>query len=202
MQNQLSNIKKSICASIDAEIFYNIRRVIMLNIAQKRIFFLKDTSIGMLFVAKSYKGICSIALGDTTEQLLQEFMLRFGDGQQVVYDNTLKREVAHIVAMIETPKLVRKRDFSLDINGTAFQQKVWAELFHVVCGETISYKELAQRIGMPNAFRAVARACACNELALVIPCHRVVCKNGFISGYRWGIKRKQILLQREQMEGT
>ncbi|EJF78314.1 methylated-DNA-[protein]-cysteine S-methyltransferase [Bartonella birtlesii LL-WM9] len=150
-------------------------------------------------VAKSYKGLCNIMLGDTTEQLLQEFMVRFEDAQQVDSDNIFKEEIAHIVAMIETPKLVRRHDFLLDIKGTIFQQKVWTALCEVPCGETISYKALAQRIGMPNAFRAVAHACAHNELALIIPCHRVVQKNGFISGYRWGIWRKQILLRREQM---
>ncbi|WP_042995338.1 methylated-DNA--[protein]-cysteine S-methyltransferase [Bartonella quintana] len=172
----------------------------MLDISKKRIFCLKNVSIGMLLVAKSHKGICDIALGDTTEQLFQEVMLRFGDVQQVDDDRIFKKEVAHIIAMIETPKLVRKHDFSLDINGTIFQQKVWAAVCDVPCGETISYKLLAQRIGMPNAFRAVAHACACNKLALVIPCHRVVGKNGCISGYRWGNERKQILLQREQNE--
>ncbi|WP_354186365.1 methylated-DNA--[protein]-cysteine S-methyltransferase [Bartonella japonica] len=173
----------------------------MLEVSQKKIFCLKNVSIGALLVAKSHKGICNIALGDTTEQLLQEFKRRFDNVQQAADDDILKREVAYIVAMIEIPKLVEKCDFPLDINGTAFQQKVWALLREVLCGQTISYKALAQRIGMPNAFRAVAHACAHNELALMIPCHRVVCKNGFISGYRWGVKRKQILLEREQNRG-
>ncbi|EJF86631.1 methylated-DNA--[protein]-cysteine S-methyltransferase [Bartonella rattimassiliensis] len=170
----------------------------MLNISQTRIFCLKDVSIGKLLVAKSPKGICYIALGDTAEQLLQEFTVHFGNAQQVVGDNTFKREVAHIIAMIETPKLIKKYTFPLDINGTVFQQKVWAVLCTIPCGETISYEILACRIGMPKAFRAVANACAHNELAIIIPCHRVVRKDGFISGYRWGIERKQILLQREQ----
>ncbi|WP_455481428.1 methylated-DNA--[protein]-cysteine S-methyltransferase [Bartonella sp. B12(2025)] len=170
----------------------------MLNISKRKIFCLKNISIGGLLVAKSHKGICNIALGDTTEQLLQEFTARFDDVQQVTDDNTFKREVAHIVAMVENPKFVRKYDFPLDINGTVFQQKVWTVLCEVPCGETISYQTLAQRIAMPNAFRAVANACARNELALIIPCHRVVRQDGFISGYRWGIKRKQILLQREK----
>ncbi|VEJ45108.1 methylated-DNA--[protein]-cysteine S-methyltransferase [Bartonella vinsonii] len=172
----------------------------MLDISQKRIFCLKNVSIGALLVAKSYKGICNIALGDTKEQLLQEFTGRFGNVKYVDDDNTFKKEVAHIVAMIETPKLARKYDFPLDINGTIFQQKVWTLLCEVPCGKTISYEMLAQRIGMPHAFRAVANACTRNELALIIPCHRVVRKDGFISGYRWGVWRKQILLQREQKE--
>ncbi len=150
-------------------------------------------------MAKSQEGICNIALGDTTEQLLQEFTGRFADVKQVDDDHIFKREIAYIVAMIETPKLVKKHDFSLDISSTVFQQKVWRVLCEVPCGETISYQALAQRIGMPKAFRAVAHACARNELALIIPCHRVVQKNGFISGYRWGIWRKKILLQREKM---
>ncbi len=181
--------------------FKNIKKMKMLNISQTRIFCLEDVSIGKLLVVKSKKGICYIALGDTTEQLLQEFTVRFGDAQQVVGDNTFKREVAHIIAMIETPRLVKKYNFLLDINGTFFQRQVWAALCDIPCGETISYEILACRIGMPNAFRAVASACARNELAIIIPCHRVVRKNGFISGYRWGGKRKKILLQREQNEG-
>ncbi|MBX4336093.1 methylated-DNA--[protein]-cysteine S-methyltransferase [Bartonella raoultii] len=172
----------------------------MISIPQKKIFCLKNISIGKLLVAKSQKGICNIALGDTVEQLSQEFIVRFGNVQQVTDDGIFKKEIAHIIAMIETPKLVKKYDFSLDISGTAFQQKVWEALCNVRCGETISYRELAQNIGMPNAFRAVANACACNELAIIIPCHRVMRKNGFISGYRWGVERKQILLQRERNE--
>ncbi|WP_375629332.1 MULTISPECIES: methylated-DNA--[protein]-cysteine S-methyltransferase, partial [unclassified Bartonella] len=95
-------------------------------------------------------------------------------------------------------KLFLHKTYMLSINGTVFQRQVWAVLCDIPCGETISYEILACRIGMPKAFRAVAHACARNELAIIIPCHRVVRKNGFISGYRWGEKRKQILLQREQ----
>ncbi|WP_208432649.1 methylated-DNA--[protein]-cysteine S-methyltransferase [Bartonella taylorii] len=170
----------------------------MLNIPQKKIFCLQNVSIGGLLVAKSHKGICDIMLGDTTEQLLQEFTVCFDDAQQVDDDNIFKKEVAHIVTMIENPELVKRHDFPLDIKGTIFQQKVWTALCEVPCGETISYEVLAKRISMPNAFRAVANACARNKLALIIPCHRVVHKNGFISGYRWGFRWKQILLQREQ----
>ncbi|WP_409361713.1 methylated-DNA--[protein]-cysteine S-methyltransferase [Bartonella heixiaziensis] len=173
----------------------------MLNAPLNRVLFLRETSIGGLLVAKSPKGICNIALGNTTEQLLQEFMVRFDDAQQNVDDGVFNREISYIVAMVETPHLVRRYDFSLDINGTVFQKKVWSALCKIPCGKTLSYEELAQHIGMPKAFRAVANACACNELALVIPCHRVVRKNGFISGYRWGVRRKKILLQREQKEG-
>ncbi|EJF89772.1 methylated-DNA--[protein]-cysteine S-methyltransferase [Bartonella melophagi] len=161
---------------------------------------LKETSIGILLIAKSRKGICNIALGDTARQLLQELKIGFTNAQYNIDDNVLNREVAHIVAMVETPRLVEHHDLQLDIKGTAFQQKVWGALYEVQCGETISYKELAQHIGMPKAVRAVANACAHNKLALAIPCHRVIYKNGAIAGYRWGIQRKEILLRREQQE--
>ncbi|WP_455475105.1 methylated-DNA--[protein]-cysteine S-methyltransferase [Bartonella sp. B30(2025)] len=160
----------------------------------------RDTSIGGLLVAKSYKGICNIALGNTTEQLLQELRIYFPSVQENIDDNIFSREVAHIATMIETPELIRPYDMPLDISGTVLQQKVWGALREVQCGETICYEELAQHIGMPKACRAVANACARNKLALVIPCHRVVRKNGALSGYRWGVKRKQILLQRERRE--
>ncbi|AQX26947.1 methylated-DNA--[protein]-cysteine S-methyltransferase [Bartonella sp. Raccoon60] len=158
----------------------------------------RKTSIGSLLVAKSHKGICYIALGDSIEQLLQELGTRFTNIKYNINDNVLNQEIAYIVAMVETPKLVKHHNLLFDINGTVFQKKIWTALCEIRCGETISYKELAQSIGMPKAYRAVANACACNELALVIPCHRVIRKNGALSGYRWGIQRKQILLQRER----
>ncbi|WP_078719506.1 MULTISPECIES: methylated-DNA--[protein]-cysteine S-methyltransferase [unclassified Bartonella] len=157
----------------------------------------RETSIGSLLVAKSYKGIFYIALGDTTAQLLQQLRMFFTNIKHNFDDSLLNQEIACIVAMVETPKLVKHHNLSLDINGTAFQKKIWAVLCEVQCGETISYEELAKKIGMPKAYRAVAKACASNQLALMIPCHRVVRKNGTISGYRWGTQRKQILLQRE-----
>lgn len=158
----------------------------------------RETSIGNLTVVKSRKGLCYIALGDVTAQLFQELEVHFTDIKHDVDDFALHQDIECIVEMIETPKLVKNHNFRLDINGTVFQKKVWAALCEVQCGEIISYEELAQNIGMPKAYRAVANACACNKLALVIPCHRVVRKNGALSGYRWGIQRKQILLQRER----
>ncbi|MCZ2328512.1 methylated-DNA--[protein]-cysteine S-methyltransferase [Bartonella sp. F02] len=173
----------------------------MESVFSKRILCLRKTSIGWLLIAKSSKGICNISLGDTAEQLLQEFTIRFNGVQQDINDKAFDhQEISTIVSMVETPRLIKSYRFSLDIRGTAFQRKVWAALREMRCGETISYGELAQRICMPNAIRAVAHACARNELALIIPCHRVVRKNGSLSGYRWGALRKQILLQREQQK--
>ena len=88
-------------------------------------------------------------------------------------------------------------DEPLDLNGTAFQQRVWRALRDIPAGETASYAEIAARIGAPGAVRAVARACAANDIAVVIPCHRVVRQDGALSGYRWGVARKRALLERE-----
>jgi AraC family transcriptional regulator of adaptative response/methylated-DNA-[protein]-cysteine methyltransferase len=90
-------------------------------------------------------------------------------------------------------------DLPLDIRGTAFQQRVWKELQRIPAGKTVSYSEVANRIGSPSSARAVAQACGANALAVAIPCHRVVRNNGDISGYRWGVDRKRALLVRERM---
>src|SRR5690606_18491175 len=104
--------------------------------------------------------------------------------------------VARIVGFVESPG--GKLDLPLDIRGTAFQRRVWQALRRIPVGETVSYAELARRIGAPSAVRAVARACASNPLALVVPCHRVVRTDGSLSGYRWGVERKRELLERER----
>ena len=96
---------------------------------------------------------------------------------------------------METPGI--GLDLPLDVRGTAFQQRVWQALQKVPAGKTVSYSELAERIGSPKAVRAVAGACAANRLAVAIPCHRVVRNDGDISGYRWGVERKRALLKRE-----
>lgn len=88
----------------------------------------------------------------------------------------------------------------LDIRGTAFQQRVWQALREIPIGETASYADIASRIGSPTAVRAVAGACAANILAVAIPCHRVIRQDGALSGYRWGVERKRLLLEREGVE--
>lgn len=98
--------------------------------------------------------------------------------------------------MVEEPALGLR--LPLDIQGTAFQQRVWELLRQIPVGQTLSYTDIATRLGMPNGARAVARACASNTLAVVIPCHRVVRQSGDLAGYRWGLARKQTLLERER----
>src|SRR5690606_11402699 len=103
---------------------------------------------------------------------------------------------ARVIGFIEAPRV--GLDLPLDLRGTAFQRRVWQALRKIPVGETVSYAQLAQRIGMPTAARAVAQACGANPLALVVPCHRVVRTDGSLSGYRWGVERKRMLLERER----
>ncbi len=106
-----------------------------------------------------------------------------------------ERLVAKVVGFVEAPGL--GLDLPLDVRGTAFQQRVWQALREIPAGATVSYTDLAQRIGAPKSVRAVAQACAANALAVAIPCHRVVRRDGALSGYRWGVERKRALIERE-----
>jgi AraC family transcriptional regulator, regulatory protein of adaptative response / methylated-DNA-[protein]-cysteine methyltransferase len=103
--------------------------------------------------------------------------------------------IAHLQGQLPHP------DLPLDVRGTAFQQRVWEELRRIPYGQTVSYSELARRIGQPAATRAVARACATNPAALVTPCHRVIREGGELGGYRWGLERKRALLEQEKESG-
>ena len=158
-------------------------------------FALAQCGLGALLVARSARGVCAIALGDTPEPLLRELQDRFPRAELVGGNAAFEQLVAQVVGFIEAPKL--GLDLPLDIRGTAFQQRVWDALRKIPAGQTVSYAQLAQRIGMPSASRAVARACAANTLAVAIPCHRVVRSDGALSGYRWGVERKRALLLRE-----
>jgi AraC family transcriptional regulator of adaptative response/methylated-DNA-[protein]-cysteine methyltransferase len=110
-------------------------------------------------------------------------------------DKKFERMVARVVAFVENPSA--GLELPLHVQGTAFQQRVWKALCDIPCGTTCTYSELARKLGQPNATRAVAGACAANNLAVAIPCHRVVRTNGSLSGYRWGVERKEKLLQFE-----
>jgi AraC family transcriptional regulator of adaptative response/methylated-DNA-[protein]-cysteine methyltransferase len=103
-----------------------------------------------------------------------------------------------VLTLVETP--ARGHELPLDIQGTAFQRRVWAALAAIPVGSTASYADVAAQIGQPGAARAVAGACAANSLAVAIPCHRVVRGDGNLSGYRWGAERKRTLLERERAE--
>lgn len=159
-------------------------------------FAIAQCSLGALLVAQSERGVCAILLGDDPEALLHDLQDKFPKAELIGADAEFEQWVAKVVGFIEAPAL--GLDLPLDLRGTAFQERVWQALRSIPAGSTASYAEIAQRIGAPRAVRAVAQACAANSLAVAVPCHRVVRSNGNLSGYRWGVERKQALLAREQ----
>ncbi|MCM2287848.1 MAG: bifunctional DNA-binding transcriptional regulator/O6-methylguanine-DNA methyltransferase Ada [Sulfuritalea sp.] len=158
-------------------------------------FAIGQCSLGAILVAASERGVCAIFMGDDPEALAHELQDRFPRASLIGGDAGFEQVVARVVALVEAPAL--GLDLPLDIRGTAFQQRVWQALREIPAGRTVSYSELAERIGAPQAVRAVASACAANALAVAIPCHRVLRLDGGLSGYRWGVERKRALLGRE-----
>ena len=152
-------------------------------------------SLGAILVAATEKGICTIALGDDADRLVRELQDRFPKANLVGGDRVFERLVARVVGLVERPGAVS--DLPFDLRGTAFQQRVWQALRTIPSGATATYTEIAKRVGRSRAVRAVAQACAANPVAVAIPCHRVVRRDGGLGGYRWGIERKRALLQRE-----
>jgi len=154
-----------------------------------------ECSLGSVLVAASQKGVCAILLGDDPNALTRDLQDRFPKARLVGGDKEFEGTVARVIGFIEAPRT--NLDLPLDIRGTVFQRKVWQALREIPPGKTMSYTDIAARVGTPKAVRAVAQACGANALAVAIPCHRVVRHNGNLSGYRWGVQRKAVLLQRE-----
>lgn len=154
-----------------------------------------QTSLGAILVASSKRGVAAILLGDDPAELVRNLQDRFPKARLIGADPEYEALVARVVGMVEQPRA--GLDLPLDVRGTAFQQRVWRALQEIPAGETVSYAEVARRIGLPKAVRAVASACAANSLAIAIPCHRVVRNDGALSGYAWGVDRKRALLDRE-----
>jgi AraC family transcriptional regulator of adaptative response/methylated-DNA-[protein]-cysteine methyltransferase len=152
-------------------------------------------SLGAILVAATDKGICAILIGDDPDVLARDLQDRFPHAQLEGADAEFDRTVALVVGFVEAPQIGLA--LPLDVRGTAFQQRVWEALRAIPAGVTVSYAELAARVGVPTGARAVAGACAANPVAVAIPCHRVVRNDGALSGYRWGVERKRILLDRE-----
>lgn len=157
-----------------------------------------ECSLGSILVAASERGVCAIFLGDDPDALVRDLQDRFPRAELIGGDPEFEERVARVVGFVEAPR--RGLDLPLDVRGTAFQQRVWQALREIPPGETASYGDIARRIGAPSSVRAVAQACAANALAVAIPCHRVVRTDGGLSGYRWGVERKQALLEREAKE--
>ena len=155
-----------------------------------------DSPFGRLLVATTEKGICFVCLGDDDAELEDEIRAEFPQADALERDDaalapTLRLVLAHIAG--EAPHL----DLPLDVRATAFQRRVWQELGAIPYGETRSYSEIAETLGVPKGQRAVGRACATNPVSIVIPCHRALREDGELGGYRWGLSRKRALLRRE-----
>jgi AraC family transcriptional regulator, regulatory protein of adaptative response / methylated-DNA-[protein]-cysteine methyltransferase len=156
-------------------------------------------SLGRVLVAATTKGICFVCLGDADEKLVRHLQNEFPKAK--ILPKGTNEELAgwtsQILKYLEGRTLLEQTSLPLDVTATAFQMRVWRELQRIPHGRTLSYNEVAEKIGNPRAYRAVANACASNRVPLVIPCHRVVRKNGDLGGYRWGVERKKKLLMME-----
>ena len=155
-----------------------------------------ETPLGRLLVAATNKGVCSVMLGDSEAALKADLLQEFPAAEIREDEKPLRSSLRAIVEHLKnkSPHI----DLPLDIQATAFQRQVWEQLRAIPYGETHSYSEVAKAIGQQKAVRAVARACATNPVALVIPCHRVVREDKSLGGYRWGLERKKKLLEREK----
>jgi AraC family transcriptional regulator, regulatory protein of adaptative response / methylated-DNA-[protein]-cysteine methyltransferase len=152
-------------------------------------------SLGLLLVAVTERGICGVSLGDTDESLVAALRAELPEAELVRTTDARDRLVDSVVAHVEGT--TRGDELPLDVRATAFQWQVWRALQRIPEGATRTYQEIARELGQPSAARAVARACASNRVAVLIPCHRVVRGDGGLGGYRWGVARKAALLARE-----
>ena len=158
-------------------------------------FAIGECSLGSILVAASERGVCAILMGDDPDALARDLQDRFPRAHLIGGDAHFEQWVAKVVGFVEAPAL--GLDLPLDVRGTAFQQRVWQALREIPVGRTVSYSQIANRIGAPKAVRAVGAAVGANPLAVAIPCHRVIRNDGSLCGYRWGVERKRTLIERE-----
>ncbi|MHB1502263.1 MAG: methylated-DNA--[protein]-cysteine S-methyltransferase, partial [Candidatus Dormibacteria bacterium] len=158
-----------------------------------------NSTLGQVLVATTERGICSITLGESAAELEAQLQRAFSGATLKRDTESLAEMLATVLSQISEHPLTTA--LPLDVRATAFQQRVWQALQQIPRGQTASYAQVAAAIGQPTAVRAVARACAQNPVAILVPCHRVLGSNGKLIGYRWGIARKQQLLQIERMDG-
>jgi AraC family transcriptional regulator of adaptative response/methylated-DNA-[protein]-cysteine methyltransferase len=151
--------------------------------------------LGTLLVAASERGLCAILLGDDAQILQKDLRRRFPRAQLQAGDGHFARPLARVIRALQRPTLAVR--LPLDLQGTVFQRRVWQALRAVPAGSTVSYAQLARRIGRPHAARAVGQAIGANPVAVLVPCHRVIRSDGSLCGYHWGTERKQALLDRE-----
>lgn len=156
---------------------------------------------GYALVARNSGGLCAVHLGSSPKRLCADLKSSFGDMECKKSDSALRADLKKVQKSFASNS-AEQNGINKDIamSGTPFEQRVWKELCRIPFGSTRSYKEIATRIGAPKASRAVAKACAANEIAVLIPCHRVIRSDGNLSGYRWGIPFKRKLLEIENVE--
>lgn len=159
-------------------------------------FAIADSPLGRLLLAATARGICRVMIGDTDRDLERELRDEYPGAVVRRDDRILSGQVQALIEHLSgrSPHI----DLPLDVRATAFQWRVWRQLQAIPYGETRTYQQVAASLGRPTATRAVARACATNPVALLIPCHRVVRTDGSMGGYRWGIERKKKLLSKER----
>ena len=156
-----------------------------------------DAPVGRVLVATTERGVCAVEIGATNGDVERALRHDFPNATIERNDDAHGTWVRAVLDRVRQPSATKPNRIPLDVNGTAFQLKVWAALQAIPAGEVRSYREVAESIGNPNAMRAVARACATNRIAVVIPCHRVVREDGDLAGYKWGVNRKRRLLEEE-----
>ena len=161
---------------------------------------LAQSSLGRTLVATTARGVCRVAFGATDASLLTELRAEYPKAELVVAGAEEAQVVQAVVRAVDAPWTSAR--VPLDLRGTAFQQRVWKALQAIPPGKTASYADVARAISAPRAVRAVAQACASNPTAVLVPCHRVVRKGGALGGYRWGVERKQQLLNAEAGTAT
>ncbi len=154
-----------------------------------------ESSVGLVLIARSDRGVCAILMGDDPAQLARDLRDRFPRANLIDGNGDFERLVSRVAAFVDAPAV--SLDLPLDVRGTSFQKRVWQALREIPRGSTATYSDIAKRIGSPTSVRSVARACGANPLPPAIPCHRVVRNDGALSGYRWGVERKRVLLERE-----
>lgn len=154
---------------------------------------ISDCPLGLLLLATSDKGVCALLFGDDESELEAELQQRFAAAELKRDQRGLRDWLREVLQQVQEPQ--RAASLPLDLRGSAFQQRVWQALREIPPGQTRRYGELAEQLG--SHARAVARACASNPLGLLVPCHRVVGAKGTLTGYRWGVPRKQALLDQE-----
>jgi O-6-methylguanine DNA methyltransferase len=158
-------------------------------------FVVGDCALGKVLVARSPIGVCAIRLGSTAAEVEQDLVASFPDIRIISNSRRLRDDLTKVLQFIAVPRDPLELD--LDIRGTPFQRRVWDALRTVPLGKPLTYAQLARRVSGPKSLRAIAQACSENPIALAIPCHRVMGNSGSMAGYRWGIERKQVLINRE-----